>query len=144
LREAAFSAQYGSSSLPQDAIDLLQQRGVKLYQQRSEGFWGQSVAEFALALTLCALRGIPQNYHEMLTSHEPWQRYHPARNQGPGTLGAQFSDDTRFTHGTIAALATSAAATPALSICWAPMWQPGIPMPPSQAFTAPALVVSIT
>lgn len=102
LREAAFAAPYGPSPLAQDAIDLLQQRGVTLYRHRSEGFWGQSVAEFALALTLCGLRRIPQNYHEMLTTHEAWDRYAPARNQGPGDLGAQFSDDTRFTHGTLA------------------------------------------
>jgi phosphoglycerate dehydrogenase-like enzyme len=102
LREAAFSASYGSSQLPQAAVDLLETRRVKLYRQRREGFWGQSVAEFALALTLCALRRIPQNYHAMLTSHEPWERYAAERNQGPGTLAAQFSDDTRFTHGTIA------------------------------------------
>jgi phosphoglycerate dehydrogenase-like enzyme len=102
VREAAFAAVYGSAKLPQEAVDQLTQRGVKLYAHRSEGFWGQSVAEFALALTLCGLRQIPQNYHAMLTSHEPWTRYSPARNQGPGMLGAQFSDDTRFTHGTIA------------------------------------------
>lgn len=35
-------------------------RGVKLYRHHSEGFWGQSVSECALALTLCALRRIPQ------------------------------------------------------------------------------------
>lgn len=102
LREAAFAAAYGPAALPQGAIDQLQGRGVKRYQQRSEGFWGQSVAEFALALTLCALRQIPQNYHAMLTSHEAWRRYDADRNQGPGTLGAQFSDDTRFIHGTLA------------------------------------------
>lgn len=102
LREAAFAAPYGAADLSLAALDHLQQRGVKRYQHRSEGFWGQSVAEFALALTLCALRRIPQNYQEMLTSYEPWQRYSAQRNQGPGKLGAQFSDDTRFTHGTVA------------------------------------------
>lgn len=102
LREAAFLAPYGPASLPQSALDWLQEQGVRLYHQRSEGFWGQSVAEFALALTLCALRRIPQNYHEMLTSHEPWRRYSTERNQGPGTLGAQFSDDIHFAHGTVA------------------------------------------
>jgi len=102
LREATLQTAYGPSKLDQASVDLLQQRGVKVYNQRSEGFWGQSVAEFALALTLCALRQIPQNYHAMLTSPEPWQRYAAARNQGPGTLGAQFSDDLRFTAGTVA------------------------------------------
>jgi phosphoglycerate dehydrogenase-like enzyme len=102
LCEAAFLPVYGGSKLPPECADFLQERGVKLHQHTSEGFWGQSVAEFALALTLCALRQIPQNYHAMLTSHEAWNRYHAARNQGPGALGAQFSDDTRFTHGTVA------------------------------------------
>lgn len=101
LREAAFQTTY-AQALDQAALDYLRERGVACYAHRSEGFWGQSVAEFALGLTLCALRQIPQNYHAMLTSHEPWQRYHPARNQGPGTLGAQYSDDSRFTNGTIA------------------------------------------
>lgn len=102
LREAALMATYGPSQAPAEIKAALTQRGVLLYDHRSEGFWGQSVAEFALALTLCALRQIPQNYHAMLTDHEAWQRYSASRNQGPGTLGAQFSDDLRFTHGTIA------------------------------------------
>jgi phosphoglycerate dehydrogenase-like enzyme len=102
LREAAFPAQYGPSNLPAEVLAALQSRQVKLYNHRSEGFWGQSVAEFALGLTLCALRQIPQNYHAMLTSLEPWTRYSAATNQGPGQLGAQYSDDSRFTNGTIA------------------------------------------
>jgi len=102
LQEATFQAAYGPYKLDQPSLDVLKSRGVKLYDHRSEGFWGQSVAEFALALTLCALRQIPQNYHAMLTSHDPWDRYAPTCNQGPGTLGAQFSDDLRFTAGTVA------------------------------------------
>lgn len=101
LQEAAFRMAYGQNLDPA-VVEGLQAQGVICYAHRSEGFWGQSVAEFALGLTLCALRQIPQNYHAMLTSHEPWQRYLPARNQGPGTLGAQYSDDSRFTNGTIA------------------------------------------
>ena len=102
LQEAVFSPGYGQARLSADCETILAERGVQLYQHHSEGFWGQSVSEFALALTLCALRRIPQNYHDMLTDHEAWKRYAPARNQGPGTLGAQFSDDLHFTHGTIA------------------------------------------
>ena len=102
LQEATFPALYGASKLSPSVIEMLTQRGVQIYDHRSEGFWGQSVSEFALALTLCALRQIPQNYHAMLTAHEAWQRYAPALNQGPNTLGAQFSDDLRFTNGTIA------------------------------------------
>ena len=102
LAAATFPALYGPSKLEQACKDLLLARGVKLYDHRSEGFWGESVAEFALALTLNALRHIPQSYHEMLTSHEAWDRYQPQRNQGPGQVGAQLSDNLRFTNGTLA------------------------------------------
>ncbi len=101
LTEAAFQTAYGQT-FDQATLDKLRSQGLICYNQRSEGFWGQSVSEFALALTLCALRQIPQNYHAMLTSHEVWERYGADRNQGPGTLGAQYSDDSRFTSGTIA------------------------------------------
>lgn len=102
LCEATFPATYGPSQLDAETLAQLQARHVRIYDHQSEGFWGQSVAEFALALTLCGLRRIPQNYHEMITSHEPWLRYRPERNQGPGTLAAQFSDDANFASGTVA------------------------------------------
>ena len=90
LREATFPATYGTSKLSADCVELLRGRGVKLYDQRSEGFWGQSVAEFALALTLNALRRIPQNYHEMLTSHEAWHRYKPQPQPGTRHTGCSI------------------------------------------------------
>jgi len=102
LREAAFLTSGYGTDLPADCAELLENRAVKLYRHHSEGFWGQSVSECALALTLCALRRIPQQHHEILTSHWPWERYAASRNKGPGTLGAQFCDDVRFTHGTLA------------------------------------------
>jgi phosphoglycerate dehydrogenase-like enzyme len=102
LQEAAFAATYGSDQLPQACLDYLQQRGVTIYSHQSEGFWGESVAEFALALTICGLRRIPQLAHEMIGSYEPWLRYTAARNQGPNQVGAQCSDDLRFSHGTVA------------------------------------------
>jgi len=102
LREAVLAPSYGRGQLDDAVVAEIERRSILLYHQRSEGFWSQSVAEFALALTLCALRQIPQNYHAMLTSHEPWQRYQPSRNRGPGTLGAQFSDHLAFTNGTVA------------------------------------------
>ena len=40
------------------AKDLLESRGVRMLTQPSEGFWGQSVSEFALGLTLGTLRRI--------------------------------------------------------------------------------------
>lgn len=101
LREAVILDPYHPALSPEVEARLAA-RGVELYRQQSEGFWGQSVAEFALALTLCALRGIPQQHRAMLESHEVWRRYGAARNRGPGQRGAQFSDDVRFTHGTLA------------------------------------------
>ncbi|RAV12988.1 NAD(P)-dependent oxidoreductase [Paenibacillus contaminans] len=76
-------------------------RGVRVYMHRSEGFWGQSVSEFALALTLCGLRRIPQTYRDMIASHETWA-YEPAGGLGkPGTRGQQFGDDPNFANGTV-------------------------------------------
>ncbi|HYF50943.1 MAG TPA: hydroxyacid dehydrogenase, partial [Planctomycetota bacterium] len=43
--------------------DALAARSVSIYSTRSEGFWGQSVSEYGLALTLCGLRRIPQDHH---------------------------------------------------------------------------------
>src|SRR5262245_37476192 len=47
LKEAVFTVK-----LPEGASERLQAAGVKVYRHTSEGFWGQSVAEFGLALTL--------------------------------------------------------------------------------------------
>ena len=97
LQEAAFFPQ------PADEItQRLRERGVRLYSQPSEGFWGQSVAEFALALTLCGLRRIPQLHHEILSSQAPWAYEPPGGVGQPGTRGQQFGDDPRFAHGTVA------------------------------------------
>jgi phosphoglycerate dehydrogenase-like enzyme len=99
LREAAFQGAYGRSA---DHAELLAARGVRVYSQPSEGFWGQSVAEFALALTLCGLRRIPQLHHAILTSQAPWDYSPPAQKGRPGARGAQYGDDSRVADGTIA------------------------------------------
>jgi hypothetical protein len=80
--------------------DYLKTADIRLIEHTSEGFWSESVAEFGL--TLSALCRIPQNYHAIMTDLSPWKQYHQSMNQGPGTRGQQFSDDTRFTHGTVA------------------------------------------
>jgi phosphoglycerate dehydrogenase-like enzyme len=99
LREAAVQ---GSYQLLADSVELLRARDVRVYTQPSEGFWGQSVAEFGLALTLCGLRRIPQLYHQILSSQAPWN-YAPADGTGrPSARGAQYGDDSRFTNGTVA------------------------------------------
>ena len=99
LREAAFEAAYRRLDLDPE---LLSVHGVKLYSQRSEGFWGQSVAEFGLALTLCGLRRIPQLHHEVLSSVAAWDYSPPDQIGLPGQRGTQYGDDARFTNGTLA------------------------------------------
>lgn len=84
------------------AGDLFRARGVTVYRHNSEGFWGQSVAEYALALTLCGLRRIPQMHHQILSDLSPWD-YAPADGVGlAGQRGQQYGDDSRFTNGTVA------------------------------------------
>lgn len=75
-------------------------RGVDVIIPRADLFWGQSVSEFGLALTLCALRRIPQTYAAMMNSHDPWN-YRPEIGK-PGQRGGQYGDDSRFTNGTLA------------------------------------------
>ncbi|MEE2659476.1 MAG: NAD(P)-dependent oxidoreductase [Candidatus Latescibacterota bacterium] len=97
LREATF----GHTQISDAAKSWLDDHEVSVYRQQSEGFWGQSVAECALALTLCALRQIPQLHHRILTDQAPWD-YNPPDDHGrPGERGHQFGDDARFTHGTL-------------------------------------------
>ena len=80
---------------------LLSERGVRFIEQLSQGFWAQSVAEFALALTICALRRIPQTHHAIITDQAPWN-YEPEGGVGrPGGRGIQFGDDLRFVNGTV-------------------------------------------
>jgi phosphoglycerate dehydrogenase-like enzyme len=68
----------------------------------TEKFWGQSVAEFALGLTLAALRRIPQTHRAIVSDLSPWN-YDPPGGQGtPGQRSVQFGDDPRFVNGTIA------------------------------------------
>jgi len=99
LEEAAFSQGYSDRFT--DAVELLRKAGVRIYEHTSEGFWGESVAEFGLALTLCALRRIPQTYCQMLTGHEVWDYSPPGGIGQPGARGHQFGDESRFTSGTV-------------------------------------------
>jgi len=94
LEESVF--QPGLSGELQEYVN---KAGIERYRHTSEGFWGQSVSEFALVLTLCGLRRIPQLHHEILTSHEPWN--YSSKEGKPGTRGAQFGDDPRFANGTV-------------------------------------------
>jgi phosphoglycerate dehydrogenase-like enzyme len=102
LTELSALGPYGPTPLDTDTRAALEARGIRLIGHRSEGFWGQSVSEFALGLTWAALRGTQRYSREMLSSTEAWRRYSAARNTGPDSLGEQMSDDTRFTSGTLA------------------------------------------
>jgi phosphoglycerate dehydrogenase-like enzyme len=101
LQEAVFYTDPYSRQPSEDCREVLERNNVKLYKHDNEGYWGQSVAEFALALTLCALRKIPQGYREMMTSLGSWN-YEPANGIGEaGARGVQYCDDARFTSGTL-------------------------------------------
>ena len=96
LQEAAFSPEP-----PTRAGDALATAGVRTYVQPSEGFWGQSVAEFALALTLCGLRRIPQLHLAIVSNLQPWDYAPPGGAGRPGERGQQFGDDPNFANGTV-------------------------------------------
>ena len=102
LQEATFQGSYRSNLDGDNLPAYLEEAKIKVYNQTSEGFWGQSVSEYGLALTLCGLRRIPQLHHEIITNLEPWN-YNPPENKGlPGARGHQFGDNPNFTSGTIA------------------------------------------
>ena len=101
LEEATFQGSYGTNVDPDFASELIAS-GIKVYNHPSEGFWGASVSEFGLALTLCGLRRIPQLHHAILTDLQPWD-YDPPEGKGmPSARGHQFGDDSAFTSGTLA------------------------------------------
>ncbi len=77
-------------------------RGVQVYTLRNEGYWGQSVAEFALGLTIGALRRIPQTSRAMSESLDTWSYLPPEGMGRPSARAAQFGDDNDFTSGTVA------------------------------------------
>lgn len=93
---------YGLDENRQAAVlATLRERGVRLIRHHSEGYWGQSVAEFGFALTLCGLRRIPQLHRETITNPQAWY-YNPPEGVGrPASRGQQFGDDDRFTNGTL-------------------------------------------
>jgi phosphoglycerate dehydrogenase-like enzyme len=101
LKEAAVARNY---SFARDGAlqALFEARGVRTYAQQSEGFWGQSVSEFALALTLCGLRRIPQTYSDIVNGRADWFYEPPGGIGAPGGRGHQFGDDPNFVNGTIA------------------------------------------
>ena len=95
--EECFHSAYGN--LPTAGLEQAAGRGVHIVPHRPELYWGQSVSEYGLALTLCGLRRIPQLYAAMKRSREPW-KYRPDVGK-PGQRGGQFGDDSRFSNGTL-------------------------------------------
>lgn len=87
--------------LSADQFATIKKTPLRLYRHPTEGFWGESVSEFGLALTLAALRRIPQTHHEIITSLKPWNYSPPDGIGRPGARGSQFGDDNRFTCGTL-------------------------------------------
>ena len=79
----------------------LKAAGVRVIKHNSEGFWGQSVSEFGFALTLAALRRIPQTHHQILTDLTPWDYSPPGGVGRPGARAGQYGDDSNFTNGTL-------------------------------------------
>jgi phosphoglycerate dehydrogenase-like enzyme len=100
LEEATFQGGY-SSQFGDDAKAHLEEAGVAIYRHTSEGFWGQTVSEYGLALTLCGLRRIPQLHREIIDDLTPWNYNAPDGVGIPEARGQQFGDNAAFTSGTI-------------------------------------------
>ncbi len=75
--------------------------GVTVHEHENRGYWGQSVAETALGLTIAALRHIPQKHAAITESQAEWD-YTPEGDPGPGSRAVQYADDPRFVEGTVA------------------------------------------
>lgn len=97
LEECYVSGSYGPDA---DAgVDLIKERGVTVLHPRGDVQWGQTVAEYALGMTIAALRRIPTTYNAMIAGHETWN--YSTKPGRPGQRGQQFGDDTDFVSGTI-------------------------------------------
>ncbi|MBT7098180.1 hydroxyacid dehydrogenase, partial [Candidatus Poribacteria bacterium] len=101
LEEATFQGGY-SSQFTDEAKAHLEDNGVTVYRHTSEGFWGQTVSEYGLALTLSGLRRIPQLHRQIIDDLSPWDYNAPDGIGIPGERGQQFGDNPAFTSGTIA------------------------------------------
>ncbi|CAA9544332.1 MAG: D-3-phosphoglycerate dehydrogenase [uncultured Thermomicrobiales bacterium] len=85
-----------------EVVIAVEARGVTLHRHADEVYWGQSVAEFALGLTIAGLRRIPNKHRAILDGLDEWDYAPPIGQGGPGGRGIQFGDDPRFTSGTVA------------------------------------------
>lgn len=101
LKDTVIESTFQRALPTPEVMEALDKRGIKWYTQPSEGFWSQSVSEFALGLTICGLRRIPQLHNRMISSTETWDYDAPGGIGTPGARGFQFGDDSRFVNGTI-------------------------------------------
>ncbi|MFC5402401.1 NAD(P)-dependent oxidoreductase [Cohnella soli] len=101
LKEAVIECTFQRALPKPEIIEALNRLNIRWYTQPTEGFWSQSVSEFALGLTICGLRRIPQLHHDIIQSQKPWDYDVPGGIGAPGGRGFQFGDDTRFTNGTV-------------------------------------------
>lgn len=99
--EAAFVMTDSMYSVDEELAAHLNERGVVVHDHTNEGFWSESVSEFGLALTINALRKIPQKAEKMTCSHDPWD-LDQLDNDVPGARGHQFADDPTTVNGTVA------------------------------------------
>lgn len=96
LREVA------ADKMDDETARIVESKGIHIYRQPSEGFWGESVSECAIALTLCGLRRIPQLHQAIQQGHSEWQYKPRPEEPGQEKRGGQYCDDTRFVSGTVA------------------------------------------
>ena len=108
LKEIALTKTIKEKSISAETLKEIERRNISLYKHESEGYWKESVAECALALTINALKRIPQLYHRLLQKDKSiwdYQTYSPRTNKkitlGPRSRSNQYSDDFNFAGGTI-------------------------------------------
>lgn len=87
-------------SVDEEIAEKLRDGSVRVVEHRSQDFWGQSVAEFALGLTISALRRISHLHNEIISDQSPW-KFEPQGDPGPGKRGHQFTDNPDLINGTI-------------------------------------------
>jgi phosphoglycerate dehydrogenase-like enzyme len=100
LRQLSYRMSYweGSSDELKASCEA---RGIDRIEIGSQAYWGQSVAEVGLALTLCALRQIPQKHASIITSQDAWGLDLLKPLPGSDAGGHQFGDSDRFVGGTL-------------------------------------------
>lgn len=98
--DAAFVTTDSAYHVDEVVAGALADRGVTAPRLETEGFWAQSVAEVAVALTIDALRHLPQKYAAMQHATEVWDM---ADRDGPeGFPGHQHADHHDHVAGTVA------------------------------------------